>query len=455
MSMKTILIVDDNKLNLTTAKSVLSSEYRVISVMRGQQALSFLADNACDLVLLDINMPDMDGFEILENIRRIENCQNLPVIFLTADGDVGTETRCFEAGAVDFIAKPFVPDVMRSRVGRILELEELRRSLALQLQQKTREVSEIRDMAQQDALTGLWNRVYTEDTVTEMLSQGDSGAFMMLDIDNFKSVNDTYGHAAGDEMLQMIADTLRRCTGDGNVLCRIGGDEFMVFLKGMSTKAQIRDCASAIVSQVRAKTEKLGIEVNTSVSIGIAQAPDDGSDFMSLYSCADKALYYVKRNGKNSFHFYGSSLVYGEEQTVDLQYLQEFLGRADTGKGAYQLSMESFQYIYNFIRRFTGRSKIEVTALLFTISETGDTRAMETLEKTAGSYLRRSDVLTRYSSRQLLAGLPDASDEGAVICAERIIENFKNLYTGDPVQIDYAISRMDSSVLSETDGSQN
>ena len=111
--------------------------------------------------------------------------------------------------------------------------------------------------------------------------------------------------------------------------------------------------------------------------------------------------------------------------------------------------MESFQYIYNFIRRFTGRSNLEVTTLLFTISETGDTRAMETLEKTAGSFLRRSDVLTRYSSRQLLAGLPDATDAGAVTCAERIIEHFKELYTGDPVQIDYAISRMEGGSMLE------
>ena len=440
--MKTILIVDDNKLNLATARTVLSGEYRVIPVMHGQQALAFLADNACDLVLLDIIMPEMGGFEVLESIRRIEHCRNLPVIFLTADTDVSTETRCFEAGAADFIAKPFAPDVMRSRVGRILELEELRRSLALQLQQKTREVSVIRDMAQQDALTGLWNRVYTENAVTELLGQGTSGALMMLDIDNFKSVNDTYGHAVGDDMLQMLADTLRGCTGDGDVVCRIGGDEFMVFLKAPGAAAQIRERAAAIVTQVRAGTEKLGIEVNTSISIGIAQAPEDGDDFMTLYSCADKALYYVKRNGKNAFHFYGSGQMHGTEQTVDLQYLHELLGRADTGHGAYQLSVESFQYVFNFIRRFTDQSKLGVTTLLLTISGAENARAMAVLEKTAGSLLRRSDVFTRYSDRQLLAALPYASESDAAVCAGRIIDHFKTHYTGEPVQIEYAVSRI-------------
>lgn len=448
--MKTILIVDDNKLNLMTAKTVLSSEYKVVPVMHGEQALTYLKDNACDLVLLDIKMPEMDGFRVLENIRKIEHCRNLPVIFLTAVGDVGTETRCFEAGAVDFIAKPFIPEVMRSRVGRALELEELRRSLARQLRQKTQEVSAIKDMAQQDALTGLWNRVYTENAVTELLGQGVSGTLMMLDIDNFKSVNDTYGHATGDEMLQMIADTLRNCTGDGNIVCRLGGDEFMVFLKGPSTNGQIRECAEAIVTQVHANTEELGIEVNTSVSIGITQAPEDGNDFMTLYSCADKALYHVKRNGKNSFHFYGSSLVDGDEQTVDLQYLHDFLSRSDTGKGAYQLSVESFQYVFNYIRRIVDQSKLEVTMLLFTLGETEDARAMGALEKTAGTLLRCFDILTRYSSRQLLATLPNATDADAAAYAEQIIENFKTIYNGDSVHIEYAISRMDSRSTSET-----
>ena len=449
MCMKTILIVDDNKLNLTTARTVLSTEYKVVPVMHGEQALTYLKDNPCDLVLLDIKMPEMDGFEVLENIRRIEHCRNLPVIFLTADGDAETETRCFKEGAVDFIAKPFVPDVMRSRVGRALELEELRRSLTLQLRQKTRELSVIRDMAQQDALTGLWNRAYTEDAVNECLGQGGTGALLMMDIDNFKSVNDTYGHATGDRVLQMIADTLRSCTGDGDIVCRLGGDEFMVFLNGISAKSQIRVRAAAVIKEIRQKTEEMGIEVNTSVSIGITQSPEDGNDFMSLYSGADKALYYVKRNGKNSFHFYGSSLVDVDAKTVDIKYLYDFLGRADNGKGAYQLSVESFQYVFNYIQRIVDRRKLDVMLLLFTICGTEDASAMGALEKTAGSLLRCSDILTPYSNRQLLIALPSATNADAAAYAEQIIESFKTLYTKDPVRIDYTISRMDSSLNSK------
>ena len=139
----------------------------------------------------------------------MEHCRNIPVIFLTADNDTETETRCFREGAIDFIAKPFVPAVVISRISRILELEDLRRSLADKLEQKTREVSDMKNKSSKDALTGLWDRAYTEKAVNEMLTQGVAGALLMIDMDNFKAINDNYGHIAGDKTLTMFADTLR------------------------------------------------------------------------------------------------------------------------------------------------------------------------------------------------------------------------------------------------------
>ena len=102
--MKTILVVDDNKLTLAAVRQVLQDDYKVVPVMKGQQALAYLEEAGdCDMILLDINMPDMDGFELLERIRSMEQCSTVPVIFLTADSDAVTETRCFKTGAVDFI----------------------------------------------------------------------------------------------------------------------------------------------------------------------------------------------------------------------------------------------------------------------------------------------------------------------------------------------------------------
>ena len=218
--MKTILVVDDDKLNLSAARKVLSGEYKVIPVVRGTQVLSYLENEECDMILLDISMPEMDGFELLRKIRTMENGKDIPVIFLTADNDTETETRCFKEGAIDFIVKPFVPAVMQSRIGRALELEELRRGLADKLEKKTREVSDIKSKSYQDVLTGLWNRAYTENAVNEMISQGKKGALFMLDMDNFKAVNDNYGHIAGDETLKIFAGTLKKFAGEGDVLCR-------------------------------------------------------------------------------------------------------------------------------------------------------------------------------------------------------------------------------------------
>lgn len=453
--MKTILVVDDDNMNLATTREVLSDSYKVVLVKKGQQALSYLENGDCDIILLDINMPEMDGFEVMEKIRAMERHVDTPVIFLTGDNDAETESRCFKAGAIDYIAKPFVPAVMLSRIGRILELEELRRSLADRLEQKIKEVSDIRSKTNRDVLTGLWNREYTEEAVNTMLQGGINGSVMMIDMDNFKLINDNYGHIAGDKTLKMFADTMRTYASEGDVLCRIGGDEFVVFVKGVTSKAELSNRAGDIIRDICAKIKDCGYETDTSVSIGIAKAPEDGAEFAKLYNAADKALYYVKQNGKNSYHFFSDKLAAEHdrgEKTVDLKYLKDLMNRADSGKGAYLLDFESFHHVYNFIRRFVERSNRDVQTLLFTISENGNSSpdsteteaAMEMLESSIYTSLRRSDISTRYSSRQMIVILMDANSINGDMVAERIISNFRKLYLGDNICIDYGIARLDS-----------
>ena len=459
--MKNILIIDDDKLNLATARRVLSAEYKVIPAMKGTQALAYLQNGDCDIILLDINMPEMDGFEVLQKIRQMESCKDIPVIFLTADNDTETETRCFKEGAIDFIAKPFVPEVMRSRIGRALELEELRCSLAERLEQKTREVSDIKNKSCQDALTGLWNRVYTEAAVNKMIAQEAKGTLMMIDLDNFKAINDNYGHIEGDRVLKMFADTLRDFSGEEDILCRIGGDEFVVFYKDLTSKSEIGSRAADIISDLCDKLEQCKFETNSSVSIGIAQAPEDAAEFNRLYNCADKALYYVKQNGKNSYHFFSDKLQTEKkrgEKNVDLNYLREFMNRADGGRGVYSLDFESFHHVYNFIHRFVERSRREVQTLLFTIGDNDAQKmdiaemelALETLEKAIYQSLRRSDVSTRYSSKQIIVILMDVNEVNGDMVAARILKCFRKLYTGRTVQIDYGIASMDDAKLEKS-----
>lgn len=459
--MKNILIIDDDKLNLATARRVLSAEYKVIPAMKGTQALAYLQNGDCDIILLDINMPEMDGFEVLQKIRQMESCKDIPVIFLTADNDTETETRCFKEGAIDFIAKPFVPEVMRSRIGRALELEELRCSLAERLEQKTREVSDIKNKSCQDALTGLWNRVYTEAAVNKMIAQEAKGTLMMIDLDNFKAINDNYGHIEGDRVLKMFADTLRDFSGEEDILCRIGGDEFVVFYKDLTSKSEIGSRAADIISDLCDKLEQCKFKTNSSVSIGIAQAPEDAAEFNRLYNCADKALYYVKQNGKNSYHFFSDKLQTEKkrgEKNVDLNYLREFMNRADGGRGVYSLDFESFHHVYNFIHRFVERSRREVQTLLFTIVDNDEQKmdiaemelALETLEKAIYQSLRRSDVSTRYSSKQIIVILMDVNEVNGDMVAARILKCFRELYTGRTVQIDYGIASMDDAKLEKS-----
>lgn len=452
--MKHILIVDDNKTNLVSARSVLSDTYKVTAVTMGAQALHFLENNTCDLILLDINMPEMDGFEVLKRMKENEKCADIPVIFLTADNDATTESRCFQEGALDFIAKPFVPEVMQSRIKRILESEDMKRQLAEKLDRTIAEVTDIKSRSQQDALTGLWNRSYTDKLVNEMISSGLHGSLFMIDMDNFKAINDNYGHIEGDVTLKMFADTMRKFASEGDVLCRIGGDEFVMFVKGERSMAEIGNLAGDIISDLCYKIEQKKYETNSSVSIGIAQTPGDGSDFNTLYNAADKALYYVKQNGKNSYHFFSEQRDAERSRSgniVDLKYLREIMSRADSGRGAYQLEIETFHHVYNFIRRFVERSGDEVQTLLFTATTAGDNivdteeseLAMEMMEQAIYTSLRRVDVSTRYSGKQIIVILMNTNNENGIHVAERIITCFHNIYKGDKVDFEYGIAQFD------------
>ena len=140
---KCILVVDDSATNLKFAESVLKSYYKTFLVKSGAQALKFLENNKVDLVLLDVMMPEMDGFETHEAIKKLENGKNVPVVYLTAAVEAESELKGLEQGAVDFIRKPFVPEVMRNRVDRILCLEELTRSLEEKVEEKTIQVEQL------------------------------------------------------------------------------------------------------------------------------------------------------------------------------------------------------------------------------------------------------------------------------------------------------------------------
>lgn len=451
--MKHILVVDDDRISLIICREALADRYKMSAACSGMEAIRFFEKNTCDLVLLDINMPNMNGFEVLEQLKSMENAKDVPVVFLTADSDAVIESQCFDRGAQDFIAKPFVKQVLCSRIGRILELNELRESLADKLKKKTLEVEEISSIAHKDVLTGLWNRNYMELHVNELLQEQKCGILFMMDLDRFKAINDRYGHLTGDHVLKIFAQILVNNSEEGELLGRLGGDEFVMFIPDQTDKKVIGERADQIISEMVDKIEKEFVETKSSVSIGIAVYPDDGEDYASLYNSADKALYHVKMNGKNSYHFYSDSAGEKGENSanmVDINYLKDLMLRSDVGNGAYQVDFGSFHHIYNFLQRFSKRTSREVYTLLFTLQyrtreedvEESE-EAIEKLEEAIYTSLRKVDVSTRYSNKQMIVILLDTNRENAEMVAGRILGHYRERYINKKIYFDVDIAKME------------
>lgn len=159
---KVILVVDDDRTNLIMAEKLLGNEYQIISVTSGEQALKFLSKRKPDLILLDINMPEMDGFEVMRTIKGNDAWEKIPVIFLTADRDADTEVECLEMGAVDFVGKPFEPEIMRNRIRRTLEIEEYRKDLEGVVRRQTAKIEKI----QREIIISLANMIESRDGST-------------------------------------------------------------------------------------------------------------------------------------------------------------------------------------------------------------------------------------------------------------------------------------------------
>ncbi len=676
-ALRQILVVDDNITNLKYLQEQLKGEYRVSMAKSGELALEFLVRTIPDLILLDVVMPDMDGFETYERILMNPYTKDIPVIFLTASGDTESELRGFRMGAMDFIRKPFEYDIMRSRISRIMELSDLKHDLEYQVNKKTEETErvtvmsisaiaslidakdihtkghairvalcseeiarrmgftenevnnikyvallhdigkigisdsilskpgglteeeydvvkshtivgadilkdinmldyasdgarfhherfdgtgypsgicgedipciariisvadaydamnsersyrkkrshkeiveefrnesghqfdpdiakimlqmikenvvfteddfelstspdcveegsalikkvlseytkEMKIVSQKDNLTGLWNRSYLEQQVNSYLRKPTRrGTMFMLDIDNFKAVNDTYGHIIGDAVLVKFSKILMQMIRDEDIACRIGGDEFILFFRGNMKRQTAESKAREIIDAAECAFRDMNtLEAGAGISIGICVSPKDGSEFLTLYKNADRALYYVKQNGKSGFHFYG-----GEEDDecisnidtgthVDLIYLKKFMEERQFANGVYQVEYEGFKNIYQFVARCIGRTKQNVQTLLFTLeaqnNETLDViqmqEAMDILKQSIHLSLRRGDVANHFSNSQFIVILMDTTLENGVLVAERIVDNFCSMNDNQKLLVRYDIEEID------------
>lgn len=432
--MKTILVVDDSKANLTLAKQALEDYYQVSLVISGKMALRFLEKKTPDLILLDINMPEMDGKETLRQIRAIDEYKEIPVIFLTARTDPETEVECLELGATDFITKPFVPQVMRSRIARTLELEEYRR----RAENRARKFENI---ASKDSMTGIWNRSYLTNKIDEVLERGSQAAYMIVDVDHFKSVNDKLGHITGDKVLIRLAQMMTEHFPMDTV-ARLGGDEFVIFIENPPEHDDFCEKVRLFQKDVNEDLKETTKGIAT-LSIGIALAPQDGKNMDILYDKADRALYVVKKESRDSFRFYDSTLPSKASKVerpnafdTDVRLLIQQLREPGTVRGAYWQEYDPFLAIFRFLERIHARSEGTYCVMLATlVNENGElldedvlAPNMDILYSAIQDTLRKGDVFTKYNSSQYVIMLPSASMEaGGQIAANRLKTSFEKL----------------------------
>lgn len=431
--MKRILLVDDDYMNCVLAEHALAQDYQVDVRHSGKEALAYLEKESPDLILMDIEMPEMDGKEVVRRIKENSKWLNVPVVFLTADSNPMTEAECLSFGADDFITKPFVPDVMKMRVEKVLEACERRKDLELRLEQNT-----IKSIT--DALTGVNNRPFLENELSKLLAEDNCGTLFMIDLDNFKKMNDTYGHMVGDEVLKVFAEVLKKYARKGDLICRLGGDEFVTFYTDLTDKEIVAKKATDIIQTFAENMAMLGYGGIVSVSIGI-KITKGGETFQEIYDKADKTLYIVKTSGKNAYQFYdedstaSSTKMSMIDTNTTLDRIHSLMIQdMEENKGAFHVEYNEFKKMYDFAMRCVTRNKRKVQTILFTLnmSETMCSAAdiegvMDIFTEAVISSLRNVDTGTRYSSNQYLLILMDADIEDGKAVAERVISKFKSM----------------------------
>jgi diguanylate cyclase (GGDEF)-like protein len=300
-----ILIVDDHEDNVELLRARLEAwGYRTICASDGASALRAVYDAKPDLILLDVMMPQVDGLEVARRIRGDPKLPFIPIILQTALDSVESKIEGLEAGADDYITKPIHFSELQARVRSLLRIKALQDELA----RREHDLAEMNDqllrISRLDGLTGLANRRYLEERLEEMWEHaerlGEPLACVMCDIDKFKSVNDTYGHQAGDAVLRDFAGILEREAREIDRVGRYGGEEFVVLLPGT-----VLDAAVTFAERVRTATEAHtfafdGVEIRRTVSCGVAGWPHPRiASCEGLVRAADDALYVAKETGRN------------------------------------------------------------------------------------------------------------------------------------------------------------
>jgi two-component system, cell cycle response regulator len=304
-----ILIVDDDGGRRELFAKVLSHEgYEIDTLPDGSGLVSQVRERPPDLVLLDVMLPDVSGFELCGDLRMMEDTRLTPIIMITsAHQDEESVVRGLLSGADDYMVMPSRLDELRARVR--VQLRNRRDRELLQWARAQR--ASLKTAAMSDALTGLANRRAADETLDRVVESGERSLVVLIDIDHFKHINDTRGHAAGDRVLADVARAIKSCTRAGDLAARYGGEEFLVIVPGAAL-----DVADSIGERYRRAVRRIELSYPSSephmltVSVGIAGCPGGApANRAALLRAADEALYEAKQSGRDRVVVFKSAVV--------------------------------------------------------------------------------------------------------------------------------------------------
>lgn len=318
-----ILIVDDRPENLLVLESLIDDPcVELVKASSGDMALAAMFDHDFALVLLDVHMPGMDGYEVAELMRSSKKTRNIPIIFVTAEHKEKAQIfKGYDAGAVDYLFKPLEPLILKGKVGVFLELYAQRNELKKKTEELDSRLCELEELQQQleetneqlklssrkDGLTGLSNRRYFDEVYSKewkrCLRFGEDLSVLLIDVDNFKSYNDQFGHLVGDDALREVATVLSKCIQrDVDIVARYGGEEFVVILPNtdLCGAENVADIIRRNIAACKIDHPENTPSCILTVSVGVATVkPRNGVSPESLLNEADMNLYRAKDEGRN------------------------------------------------------------------------------------------------------------------------------------------------------------
>ncbi len=289
-----LLIIDDQAANVHALYQAFSADHQVFMATSGEQALEMCARQQPDLVLLDVVMAGIDGFEVCQRLKADAATHDIPVIFVTASNDEAAETRGLDVGAVDFITKPINPKIVRARVKTHLTLKA--------------QADLLRHWVYIDGLTGVPNRRHFDERMLaewrRAMRNATELSVVLLDVDYFKLYNDRYGHQAGDDCLRQVAQTLLRCIRrPGDLVARYGGEEFVCLLPdtGLAGAMQFAEQLGEQVAAQQIEHSGSSVAPVVTVSAGVASACASNAEsaLAQLLRLADGQLYLAKARGRH------------------------------------------------------------------------------------------------------------------------------------------------------------